>query len=87
MAWIESHQALGRHPKLRRLARALNISHPTAVGDLHYLWWFAIDFAQDGSLGRLDAHAFIELWKVLLLPGVDLRPSAEVQLKCLLNTI
>lgn len=50
MAWIESHQALGRHPKTRKLARYLDVSRVTAVGHLHFLWWWCLDFAQDGDL-------------------------------------
>jgi len=48
MAWIESHQALGHHPKTLALASALNCTLPTAVGHLQYLWWWALDYAQDG---------------------------------------
>lgn len=64
MTWIESHQELGRHPKTRKLARALNISRPAVVGHLHYLWWWALDFAQDGDLSRYDADELAEatLW-------------------------
>lgn len=54
MAWIESHQEVGRHPKTKKLARLLGISLPTAVGYLHYLWWWALDFAQDGTLDRYE---------------------------------
>ncbi|MEO7002818.1 MAG: hypothetical protein ABI068_13460, partial [Ktedonobacterales bacterium] len=73
MAWIESHQELGRHPKTRKLARQLEVSLPAVVGHLHYLWWWAMDFADDGMLGRYDveeiadaalyegdAHLFVE---------------------------
>jgi hypothetical protein len=48
MAWIESHQALGQHPKTLAFAAALHCSLPTAVGHLQYLWWWALDYAQDG---------------------------------------
>lgn len=51
MAWIESHQELARHPKTKRLARAAGISIPAAIGHLHLLWWWALDYAQDGDLG------------------------------------
>ena len=56
MAWIESHQAVGRHPKTKKLARRLSVSLPAAVGHLHYLWWWALDFAQDGVLDKFDAE-------------------------------
>jgi hypothetical protein len=50
MAWIESHQALGHHPKTLRLAAELGCSLPAAVGHLQFLWWFALDYAPDGVL-------------------------------------
>lgn len=48
--YIPSHQELGNHPKLRRLARTLAISRPAAVGHLHYLWWWSQNYAPDGDL-------------------------------------
>lgn len=61
MAWIESHQDIARHPKTIRLAKKLNISIPAAIGHLHMLWWWALDFAPDGNLSKFEsfeiAHA------------------------------
>lgn len=54
MAWIESNQEVGRHPKTKKLARLLDISMAAAVGHLHYLWWWALDFAQEGLLSKFD---------------------------------
>ena len=54
MAWIESHQALKDHPKTRKLARLLDVSVPTAIGHLHCLWWWALDYAPDGDLSALE---------------------------------
>lgn len=54
MAWIESHQELARHPKTLRLARRLGVSVPAAIGHLQLLWWWAMDFAPDGSLTAFD---------------------------------
>lgn len=56
MAWIESHQEVGRHPKTKKLARLLGVSLPAAVGHLHYFWWWALDFAQDGTLEKYDSY-------------------------------
>ncbi len=56
MPYIESHLSLGRHPKLKRLARTLSISYPAAVGHLHYLWWWAFEFAEDGQLTQFSAQ-------------------------------
>lgn len=50
MAWIESHQALGRHPKVFRLASKLRVHRAQAIGHLQYLWWWALDFAPTGNL-------------------------------------
>lgn len=54
MAWIKSQQALREHPKLKRLARRLEVSVPAALGHLHMLWWWALDYAQDGDLTPFD---------------------------------
>lgn len=50
MAWIESHQALGHHPKTLQLAAELKCSVPAAVGHLQFLWWWALDFAPSGDI-------------------------------------
>jgi hypothetical protein len=55
MAWIESHQELGAHPKTLKLARLLGIPKVQAVGHLQYLWWWATDYAQDGNLSHYEA--------------------------------
>lgn len=55
MAWIESHQELARHPKTKKFARLLGVSLPTGVGHLHFFWWWAMDYAQDGDLSKYDS--------------------------------
>lgn len=54
MAWIESHQGLALHPKTKKLVRKLGIPGPHIVGYLHYFWWWALDFAQDGEITQYD---------------------------------
>ena len=55
MAWIESHDTLGEHPKLKKLALLLGIPRSQAVGHLHYLWWWGLKYAAyDGGLGKYD---------------------------------
>ena len=49
MSWIESHQTLPGHPKLARLAAALKIHKGMAFWHLHNLWYWALDYAQDGQ--------------------------------------
>lgn len=65
MAWIESHQQLGRHPKTKAAARSLGISRVQMVGHLHYLWWWALDFAEDGDLSKFDPEDISEeaMWE------------------------
>ena len=65
MAWIESHQELWRHPKTKKLARLLAVSVPTAIGHLHGIWYWALDFAQDGDLRRYDPEEIADaaLWE------------------------
>ncbi|MDP2950010.1 MAG: hypothetical protein Q8P22_10780 [Chloroflexota bacterium] len=58
MAWIESHQNLQRHPKTLRAAAKLEVSVPTLIGHLQCLWWWCLDFAEDGELTGFD-HAEI----------------------------
>jgi len=66
MAWIESHQSLGTHLKLRRLARELRIHRAQAIGHLHFLWWWALDNAPTGNLSAL---APAEIAEVAEWPG------------------
>jgi hypothetical protein len=50
MAWIESHTTLREHPKTKRLCRLLGINRREAIGLLHILWWWVLDFAPEGDL-------------------------------------
>lgn len=52
MAWIESHQHLEKNGKLLTLANKLQINRYQAIGHLHALWWWALDNAEDGNIGR-----------------------------------
>lgn len=54
MAWIESHTTLREHPKTKRLCRLLGINRREAIGLLHILWWWALDFAPEGDLSDLS---------------------------------
>lgn len=86
--WIKSYQDLGRHPKTSRLARTLGISRPAAIGHLHLLWWWALDYAKDGDLAAYDAGEIADacLWdqdaeafvEALVTAGwLDADPSGE----------
>jgi len=50
MAWIESHQTLARHPKVIRLANILRVHKAQAIGHLHLLWWWTLDYAPTGDV-------------------------------------
>jgi len=52
MAWIKSEQALATHPKLLLLSKDIGVSVPQTVGHLHLLWWWALDYCQDGVLTK-----------------------------------
>jgi hypothetical protein len=76
MPWIESHTSLARHPKTLRLARILGIAVPAALGHMHLLWWWAIEYAPDGDVGRFDAAevALACMWEgdeTALLPALQ----------------
>lgn len=58
--WIQSHQAVGNHPKTKRLARTLAIGVPQTVGHLHLFWHWCMDFAQDGDLSKYDVSVIAE---------------------------
>ncbi|MEM0138550.1 MAG: hypothetical protein QW100_02330, partial [Thermoplasmatales archaeon] len=52
MDWIRSEKSLGDHPKTKRAAKMLSVSMAAVVGHMHYLWWWAMEYAPDGHLGR-----------------------------------
>lgn len=52
MAWIESHQALERHPKVLFLKELQGWSLDETIGKLHRFWWWCLDFAPDGNLEK-----------------------------------
>ena len=56
MAWIESHQSLMSHHKTRKAARLLGVKPVHLIGHLHALWWWALDYADDGDVTRFDAE-------------------------------
>jgi len=63
VSWIESHQSLRDHPKKDQLAELLwdpmmptEVAEFATIGLLHCLWWWAIDFAEDGDLSRFTDH-------------------------------
>lgn len=57
MAWLESHQSLRNHPKTLELAAVLEIHFAQAIGHLHCLWWWAMDYAPNGDLSRWSKEA------------------------------
>lgn len=61
MPWIESHSVIGRHRKVKGLARQLKIQVPTAVGYLHLLWHSVIEQAEDGDLSQWTPDAIADL--------------------------
>jgi len=54
MAWIKSDQSLANHPKLILLAKELGVSKVKALGHLHLLWYWTLEYAEDGEIKYLD---------------------------------
>lgn len=53
MAWIESHQALERHPKTLGLRKHVGWNLNETIGFLHRFWWWALDAAPDGVVTEI----------------------------------
>jgi hypothetical protein len=79
MAWFELHEQFAGHPKIARLAKALNIPKVQARGHVVTLWCWTVSYAQDGSFSAFsdsdiadaaewedDASAFV---KALIASG------------------
>jgi hypothetical protein len=62
--WIQSKVAIRDHPKIKRAARILGLSIPQMIGHLHLLWWWAMEYAQDGVISDYDDDdiAMAVLW-------------------------
>ena len=54
MAWIKSDQSLAEHPKLKLLAKDLGISEVEALGHLHLLWYWTLEYAEDGHVKYIE---------------------------------
>lgn len=52
MAWIKSDESLSQHPKVDELAELLELHPAQAIGHLHYLWWWALSYADDGDITK-----------------------------------
>lgn len=56
MAWLQSHQKFSNDPKTNKLKRKLNISVHETVGILHFVWYWALEYAGDGDLSNFTAE-------------------------------
>lgn len=54
--WIESHQSLRNHPKVKKAARLAGINEFEMIGRLHCLWWWALDYAPDGDVTKYSGE-------------------------------
>lgn len=61
MPWIESHAAIAGHHKTKRLARCLGVTKAAAIGHLHLLWWWALEYALDGNLAGFAAEELADV--------------------------
>jgi len=53
--WIESHQSLRNHPKIKKAARLADINEFEMIGRIHCLWWWALDYAPDGEVTKYSS--------------------------------
>lgn len=51
MRWIESHTTPGRDPKTLNLITGVEGPPCHAIGMLHCLGWWAVEYAPEGNLG------------------------------------
>ncbi|OBZ08903.1 hypothetical protein A8L34_22380 [Bacillus sp. FJAT-27264] len=52
--WIKSYQATDRDPQTRKFCRLTGLDTPAAVGSLHMIWWWAMDWAPEGDLTKFE---------------------------------
>ena len=50
--WVQSHQSLRNHPKIKKSARIAGINEFEMIGRLHCLWWWVLDYAPDGNISN-----------------------------------
>ena len=79
MSWIFSHQELREHPKLKRFAYLLGVNRREAIGMLHCLWWWALDYAPDGDLSEYTA---LEIAEACDWPGEDPNALIDALVNC-----
>ncbi len=60
MAWINVHQELKGHPKVKRLAEKLGVHRAHALGLLVDLWLWAISYAPHGDISSFPAQDIAE---------------------------
>lgn len=48
--WIKSYLGTGRGPQTSDFCRITGLDIPTAVGSLHMLWWWIVEFVPDGNI-------------------------------------
>ncbi len=53
--WIESHQSIRNHPKIKKAARLAGVNEFEMIGRVHCLWWWALDYAPDGDVTKYSA--------------------------------
>ncbi len=54
MLWIKSYQATDRDPQTKKFCRLTGLDVPRAVGSLHMIWWWAMDWAPDGDISKFE---------------------------------
>ncbi len=83
MAWIRSDKAILHHPKIAHLKMLLKVDMATAIGRLHMLWWWCLDYAPDGDLSKQPSKVVEQACEIpiqtLIRSGlIDSRPYRRI---------
>lgn len=65
MAWIEYHEQLRDHWKIKRLAKHLGVSYPQALGHVSCLWLWVVGNKPDGDVSKFQPEeiASAGMWR------------------------
>jgi len=75
MAWIESHEALEKHPKVLQLGVLMCFTLDETIGKLHRFWWWALNYAPTGELRHVDPLVIAYHLGIVGEPAKKLMPA------------
>jgi hypothetical protein len=83
VSWIRSDKAILNHPKIAHLKMLLKVDIATAIGRLHMLWWWCLDYAPDGDLSKqpgkvIEQACDIPIQTLIRSGLIDSRPYRRI---------